>query len=350
MAIRPSRVVPTRRDELSVEHRAWVAENLLAGVDAAVLEKQLAAQMSKARARAEVRAIAASPLLPVCAELARRARQLELVAAIGRSHQRHEPAATEVERRTTPGAEEFFRTYWAAHRPVVFVDATASWPALGKWTPAFFRRAFAHETVEVTAGREADPFYDMNFRAHRRRMKMPAFIDRVLAAGTSNDLYMVSNNHTMKRPAFKKLLADVRPPPALFEPVRPSATSLWIGPAGTITPLHHDTTNILFCQLHGRKRVELISPQETALLLDPVHGFYSPVDLDRLGEADHPALRSLLVKTVVVGPGDALFLPAGWWHRVTSLDVSISFSLLGFRRPNDFDWYRPGHERAAPGE
>jgi hypothetical protein len=28
---------------------------------------------------------------------------------------------------------------------------------------------------------------------------------------------------------------------------------------------------------------------------------------------------------------------------VTSLDVSISFSLLGFRRPNDFGWYRPGH-------
>ena len=96
-------------------------------------------------------------------------------------------------------------------------------------------------------------------------------------------------------------------------------------------------------QIYGRKRIELIAPNESALLLDPVHGFYSPVDLDRLGEAKHPALRAMIVKRVVVGPGDALFIPAGWWHRVTSLDVSISFSLLGFCRPNDFDWYRPGH-------
>nr|MDQ3369210.1 cupin-like domain-containing protein [Myxococcota bacterium] len=239
--------------------------------------------------------------------------------------------------------EEFFRHYWAAHRPVVLTDATRSWPALRKWTPAFFKREFGKVTIEVTAGREADPHYDMNYRAHRRRLRMDRFIDQVLAAGTSNDLYLVSNNNTMKRPRFRALLDDVRPPRALFEPPRPTATSLWIGPAGTITPLHHDTTNILFCQIYGRKRIELVSPQETALLLDPVHGFYSPIELDRLAVARHPALRQLAVKEVIVGPGDALFIPAGWWHRVSSLDVSISFSLLGFRRPNDFDWYRPGH-------
>jgi hypothetical protein len=329
--------------ELSLEHRAWIVENLLAGVAERRLVEGLAAQVPRARAAREVAAIARSPLLPVCAQLARRARRLELVAAIGRSHARGAPERTQVERRTTPSADEFFRDYWAAHRPVVLTDATARWPALRKWTPAFFRRRFGGETIEITANREADPFYDMNFRAHRRRMRMDRFIDRVLAAGTSNDLYMVSNNHTMRRPRFRALLGDIRPPRDLFEPLTPGATSLWIGPAGTITPLHHDTTNILFAQLHGRKRIELVSPQETALLLDPVHGFYSPVDLDGLAAAPHPALQQLLVKQVVLAPGDALYIPAGWWHRVTSLDVSISFSLLGFRRPNDFDWYRPGH-------
>lgn len=329
--------------ELSLEHRAWIVENLIAGVGERELVAQLAAQMPRARAAREVAAVARSSLLPVCAGLARRVRRLELVAALGRSHARGAPERTQVERRTTPGADEFFRDYWAAHRPVVLTDASARWPALRKWTPAYFRRRFGDETIEITAGREADPFYDMNFRAHRRRMRMDRFIDRVLEAGTSNDLYMVSNNHTMRRPRFRALLDDVRPPRDLFEPPAPAATSLWIGPAGTVTPLHHDTTNILFAQIHGRKRVELVSPQETALLLDPVHGYYSPVDLDGLAAATHPALEQMLVQQVVLGPGDALYIPAGWWHRVTSLDVSISFSLLGFRRPNDFDWYRPGH-------
>jgi hypothetical protein len=155
---------------------------------------------------------------------------------------------------------------------------------------------------------------------------------------------MVSNNQTMMRPRFRALLADVRPPMDLFEPPAAAATSLWIGPAGTITPLHHDTTNILFGQIYGTKRVELISPHETALLMDPVNGFYSPVQLERLSEASHPALRAMLVKHVELAPGEALFIPAGWWHRVSSLSVSISFSLLNFRRANNFEWYRPGHD------
>jgi hypothetical protein len=189
-----------RGTELSPEHRAWIVENLVAGVAERELVARLAAQMPGARAAREVAETARSPLLPVCAQLARRARRLELVAALGRSHARGAPDPTGVERRATPPADAFFRDYWAAHRPVVLTDAAARWPALRKWTPAFFRRRFADEMIEITAGREADPFYDMNFRAHRRRMRMDRFIDRVLAAGTTNDLYMVSNNRTMRRP------------------------------------------------------------------------------------------------------------------------------------------------------
>ncbi len=346
---RASRARPARRPSaararvLSPEHRAWIVENLLAGVPEAKVVAELASQISAARARREVTAIARSPLLATCGALANRARRLELVAAIGRAHARHEPEPTTVERRTTPGPEEFFRSYWAAHRPVVFTDATARWPALGKWTPDFFRTQLATARLEITDGRAADPRYDQNHDAHRTTTRMDRFITRVLAAGTSNDLYMVAHNNTMLRPAFRRLLADVVPPPGLFEPLEARHTSLWIGPAGTVTPLHHDTTNILFNQLHGRKRFDLVSPQETVLLADPVDGFYSAIDLDHRDDSPHPAVRELLVKTVVLSAGESLFIPAGWWHRVTSLDVSISFSLLGFRRPNGFDWYRPGH-------
>jgi ribosomal protein L16 Arg81 hydroxylase len=72
-------------------------------------------------------------------------------------------------------------------------------------------------------------------------------------------------------------------------------------------------------------------------------GYYSPIELDRATKARHRALRQMLVRSVLVRPGDALYIPAGWWHRVSSLDVSISFSLLNFRRPNDYSWYKPGH-------
>lgn len=332
-----------RASVLSVEHRAWIVDNLARGAAIDDLVARLRAHIPEARARREIAAITTSPLYPVAVGLARRSRRLELVAALARAHARGEPASAEVERRDTIDAETFFRHHWAAHRPVVLTQLTARWPALRKWTPRWFRRHFGHVAVEVTAGRDRDPRYDQNQHALRKRMRMDRFLDRIEALGTSNDLYMVANNRAMRRPVFARLLDDVRPPRDLFEPLCGGATSLWIGPGGTITPLHHDTTNILFCQIYGRKQIELIAPTETALLVDPVDGFYSPVELDHVAHASHPALREMVVKRTVVGPGDALYIPAGWWHRVTSLDISISFSLLGFRRPNDFDWYRPGH-------
>jgi hypothetical protein len=71
-----------------------LVENLIAGVDRGVLATKLATQLPPARARREVAATADSPLLAVCRDLATRARRLELVAAIGRSHARGEPEAT----------------------------------------------------------------------------------------------------------------------------------------------------------------------------------------------------------------------------------------------------------------
>jgi ribosomal protein L16 Arg81 hydroxylase len=39
---------------------------------------------------------------------------------------------------------------------------------------------------------------------------------------------------------------------------------------------------------------------------------------------------------VVLEPGQALFIPVGWWHHVRSLDVSISVSFTNFLAPNDY--------------
>ena len=328
---------------ISSTWREWIVENLCSGyapedVIAGLRNAGVPARLAKR----EVAELADSPGRAVAQRLTHQVQRLELVAALARHHANQDPFPSAVERRTLPSSTEFYRDYFATQRPVVFTDVAARWPARKHWSLAYFKRILGRELVDVVVGRAADPRYDQNTALHSKRMPLSNYLDLVAGAGHSNELYMVANNHTMARPAFARLMNDVRIPDGIIIDRRATSTSLWIGPAGTVTPLHHDTTNILFSQLVGRKRFELIAPTESVMMLDPMDSFYSPVDLDQRHRADHPAVRALQVRTVELGPGDTLFLPAGWWHRVTSLDVSISFSLLGFAGAGAVEWYRPG--------
>ncbi len=309
---------------LGAEWCAWIAENVADGIAPGVLVDALVEHgVPRALARRTVRDIATSPAMHAVVALRDRLRRRDLYARL-RGELR---GGATIERRTKPPAAEFFARYWANNEPVVFTDAAKGWRL---WTPEDMKREVGDVVVRVTEGREGDPRYDENFRKHFKRTTIGRFVDRVLAAGETNDFYLVAHSKAMERPGMDRLLRRIVVDPGYFDPdALRGATSLWLGPKGTVTPLHHDTTNILFFQIHGRKEL-LLAPPYQAALSDRARGFYVEDD------------RDVAFERVVLEPGEALFLPAGWWHEVRSLDVSISFSLLAFRRPNRFGWYRPG--------
>jgi ribosomal protein L16 Arg81 hydroxylase len=53
---------------------------------------------------------------------------------------------------------------------------------------------------------------------------------------------------------------------------------------------------------------------------------------------------------VELAPGDAVFLPTGWWHQVVALEASISVSRGAFRWPSNRTWYAPGRFNQPDGE
>ena len=53
---------------------------------------------------------------------------------------------------------------------------------------------------------------------------------------------------------------------------------------------------------------------------------FSPVDCERVDDAAFPAFAEAQKRgtQVVLGPGETLFIPRGWWHYARALEPSFS--------------------------
>ncbi len=320
---------------LSPAWRRWLEENLGAGVDPQSLRRTLLAE-GVPPVEATLRLAEAAERVARARAEARRAARAEQVLRL-RACLRGET----IERRETPPAAEFFAAYWRTNTPVILTDLVPGWPAFRRWSLPALRERFGELEVEYEGGRAADPECDIRHLEHRRVGRFAEYLDRVSASPPGNDLYLIANNRTLARPGFRPLLGDLRLPPGYFAEERlASGSALWLGPAGTVTSLHHDTSNILFCQVVGRKRVRLGAPEDPALLASG-RGVYSRLDPESPQLAG-PAEGGPHLYDIELAPGEALFIPVGWWHHVRALDLSISVALNAFARPNVFAWYKPG--------
>lgn len=325
-------MVLRERQVLDRPWRRWLAENLARGVEPAALRERLRERAVPEREISRRLAEAAEAAALAVEALSRAARAEQALALRGALR------APEIERRTTPEAGEFFGCYWASGTPAIFVDLVTRWPAFGRWSAASLRERFGEVEVEAEIGRAGDPEPDIHYLAHRRRLRLADFIDQALAAGESDDLYMIARNHNLARPELRALLEEIEPPAGYFDEARlAGGAALWFGPAGTVTRLHHDCSNILFCQVVGQKRVRLGAPEDPALL-SAARGVYSRID----PEAPSATEAAPRLYDVTLAAGEALFIPVGWWHHVRALELSISVALNAFSRPNCFDWYMPG--------
>jgi hypothetical protein len=241
----------------------------------------------------------------------------------------------QVPRVRRPSRLEFLDRYYARNEPVVIEGAIADWPALKRWTPAYFKERFGDRLVEVQADRNADPDYEINAARHKKEMRFGEFVDLVESAGSTNDFYLTASNDARNKVSLAELWQDVVQVPEYLRDDPERRGFFWYGPQGTVTPLHHDLTNNLLAQVRGRKLVRLIAPYELADVYNHRHCF-SQVDLDRVDLNRYPKFLNVKVMSVVLSPGELLFLPVGWWHHVRGLDVTAAITFTNFAFDNNF--------------
>ena len=179
-------------------------------------------------------------------------------------------------------------------RPVVLTKSF-SWPAHEKWTPAYLVHVAGARTVPVERGPRGTGYTDPRWRIDLQ--PLASFLrDFVLSPEASDkDEYGYLAQHALLS-QIPELGADVLTPDMVVGVPR---VSVWIGPAGTVTPFHTDEHANINVQVVGRKRWVV-----------------------RVSDSDRPPLEL----QADVGPGDGIFLPKGMSHHVTSLDASVSVS------------------------
>ncbi len=322
--------------------RQWVAEQRLRNcTPESMLVTMTGAGLHPAVARRAILDIESDPVFLAARRMQQLHRKLESVVGNLQKVWELRPGYAAVERIPEPPFDEFVERYVVGCRPVVLTDVTRDWPAMKRWSPADLRQRFGHLDVEVQAERSADPRFEENKLAHRRRVLLRDFVNLVVQGGPSNDHYLTANNELLRQPDFAPLLADIGSLPRVCDRARlPEASSFWFGPAGTLTPLHHDTLMLFHTQVVGRKRWRFISPLQTPRLYNH-HNVFSAVNLDQPDFHRHPDLAGVQVLDVIAQPGDTVFLPLAWWHQVSALDVSLSFSYSNLALPNNYIYNNP---------
>jgi hypothetical protein len=207
-----------------------------------------------------------------------------------------------------------FRARAAQGLPFLVDGVVGRWP-LCSVTPQALRERFGHVPVRARVG----DYVDTAFAPDRamRDMSMAAYLD--LAAGESGPLPPYVGNLELRE------LNAMCHWPGYFDKMGPPR--FWLGPAGTVTPLHCDYDDNIFAQVWGSKRIFLAPPHHDAFLYPRQANavlFGSPFDPEHPDFERFPLARQASIVECTVHPGDMLYVPAGWYHQVRALTFSLS--------------------------
>ena len=219
--------------------------------------------------------------------------------------------------------EEFARDYESVSKPLIISGAIDHWKARSCWSHQWFKAHYGDQLVPIAVGPRLESAW--------QKMRLEEFID-LISAGNQSNLYLRQFPVLSQIPELRAYFD----PPIYCPADRKLMINLWIGPAGTIQPLHKDNhnplalINNLLVQLVGRKRVLLISGDQDALVYKRSGSekdyHYSQVDIENLDLEQFPLFRQAVIQEAIIEPGEMIFIPANTWHYVRSLDESISLS------------------------
>lgn len=229
----------------------------------------------------------------------------------------------------SPSVQEFRENHFDKLQPAILTGCMNHWPALLKWIePQYLVRIANHRIVPIEVGSS----YTKETWS-QDMVKFQDFFRRQLvddAQSTDRIEYLAQHNLFDQIPALKD---DILVPDycCISNQTDASETDIkaWLGPKGTISPMHHDPKHNLLCQVFGYKRIILAAPADSCNLYPfegNLLGNTSQIDAEHLDVDAFPLVEKVKFYRITLYRGEMLYIPPKWWHYVKALSKSFSVS------------------------
>jgi hypothetical protein len=202
-----------------------------------------------------------------------------------------------------------------AQLPIVLRQAIPS-SCHVEWGLDVFAREFGQRRVTITTNLpdHGAPYWERS-GPHETSTTMAALSEML----RNGDSCYLNQTPVSEFPTFQRAL-DIRH----LRLGRLFSANVWIG-SRPRSGLHYDSADNLFLQIHGRKRALLIDPKFSR----NVYPFSdnpskSRIDPETPDFKNYPLFAKVKIWDCVLAPGDALYIPRGWWHFIAAEEVSVS--------------------------
>jgi len=231
-----------------------------------------------------------------------------------------------IERRSGLGWNQFIAEYVKPNKPVILTDAAAEWKAHQLFSPQFFKENFPEKKATVKGQTyTVDEYVDMMLKGTEQNpAPYPFKIDieknfRELLPFIDPGFNILAKNRLKNKLISKRLI--------------PQASTLEVffgGVSGWFPYIHYDLYGLyaIVTQVYGRKQFIVYDPAQVEFMYpEKEHPWKSSItDYHNPDYEKYPLFKNAQPVTDVVGPGETIFVPKGWWHTARSLEPTISIA------------------------
>ncbi len=231
-----------------------------------------------------------------------------------------------VDKRVDLSFHDFLHEYIIPNKPVLLTNAAKDWMAHEQFTPEFFKNNFTHKVASIKG----------------EKYSLGQYVDLMLSSTEQNPAPYPWKLDIERK--FPELLPYVQPgfevmkknrlkSPFFSEKFIPQASTLEIffgGPAGWFPYIHYDLYGLyaIVTQVYGKKEFILYEPSQFIYMYpDPENPWKSTVkDYYNPDFTQYPLFKNAKGTSIVVHPGETVYVPKGWWHTAKSLEPTISIA------------------------